>query len=289
VVIATALSAYLTWSLLARDVPTQLPRLLLLVLPIHLLAQGLRALRLFLLSYDRRIHAGDLFGVHLVSVAASHLVPFKLGEVIRIGLLGRLLDDPVRALLAIWSERIYDIAMVVVLLLLLTGFHGTGPLDHGAFLILASAFLFVSAFLFLVLPENLSMLKRYLLFRTSDRRSLRLLQLVDGLHGVLHRAGEMWRAHWATVSWLTIAIWGLELSWISLLLEPGGGSLLTLFEASTLEELPWRDGGSAGHLLPALRFVLIDGLAVVGLAAAGLLLRRGTLDRPLTPPNGKGG
>lgn len=278
VAILLSLVGHVTWTLTYLGPPRGWASTLALVVPLYFLGQGLRALRLFLLTYDRRIHFGDLALVQVMSAAACQLIPFKLGELLRIGLVGKLQHDPTRALLAVWAERIYDITACTLILTLPLTF-GDSPPAHPVFLALAATFLFMSFFLFLVLPENLSRLKRYLLLRHADRRSLRLLQLVDQLHVVLRQAGDIWRSHWATVTWLTIAIWGIELSWISVLVwhivpSPGAHPLLNAFATIILD--PWlnlADGPISSHL----RFVVVDCLAIIGAASALVIIRRRAL------------
>lgn len=251
-----------------------------------MLAQCLRGLRLFLLIYDRRMRFGEVFSAHFMTIPLTHLLPFKLGELLRIGILGCLLQNPSRAILAVWTERIYDIVAVLLILAVLTISGGQGLTAHASFIILAGSFLFISFSLFFVIPENLSMLKRYLLTRDDDPRSLTKLHYVDRLHGILRHAADVWSAHWATVTWLSAAIWLLELTWLWILLDHfGHGELADFaisFAAVALNDLSQL--GSQGpetawlgeQLLPAAGRLTNGLILVIGLliAVASLVISR---------------
>ena len=274
------LGVYAAWRIAAVDGAEIVFPALLLAGPVFLLSQVLRGLRLFFLCYDRRIRFGTVVSIHFLSSPVTNLIPFTLGELYRVGLLGSHLRDPTRALVAIWIERVHDITLVTAIILGLVLSVGAPIGAYGFFVILAACFLFLSAFVFVVLPENLGRLKRYLFLRWHHPSSLRAIGLVHGLHELFDQARAIWRSHWATVAWLSLAIWAAEVAWVALLLrgitgDQGLESALATFEAMTTTVLAWDD--PPGDLPPvighSLRLVLLDLAILLALPAAWALAR----------------
>ena len=268
--------------------------LLLPAASIYLISHCLRALRIFLLLYDGRVRVGESFLAHLHAAGVSALIPFKLGELYRIAVFDRLIHNPIRALMTVWVERIWDAGALLLLLLLLVAVAKLEMEGLGRLAAMTLAFLFASGFLFLVLPENLNMIKRYLIIRQEGERALWALAMVDRFHRVLTTAATLLRYRILTIAWLTIGIWALECGALLLVLESVGApvdeapGLLT----SRLTELnPWAipAGGTAAA---AYRAATLDPLVAAALitlvwatiirgAAHGIKRRRASIPRPV--------
>ncbi len=259
----------------------------------YLLAHLVRGMRLFLLLYDGRVQVRGVVGTHLVAAAVSHAIPFKLGEIYRVVAVGGLLRRWSRAVMAVWSERLFDVLVLMALVAGLAAIERAPGFDPTAFLVLGAVFLFLSGFVFLVLPESLHLLIRYVVTRHNSRGSLRLLELSERLLAVVARASRVLRTRWATVTWLSLAIWGLELCALALATravapvigEPAG--TFAPFHVLALQQHTW-DPAANGLAAQLVRLVTVDAfVGVVIIAAVGLagrwLARRNAAARKEAP------
>jgi|GEM_PF-3537827 len=186
----------------------------------YLGAHVLRAIRLFLLLNDGQLRLGRVAVAHLHAAGVSSLIPFKLGELYRIAIIGSACGDPLRAVVAVWIERVYDIAAVILLFSVISFATGAILPGLGLFLALAAAFLLLSFLIFLVLPENLGLLKRYLVLRHNKPWVVRVLAMIDCGHRLLRTASAVWHHRIATIIWLGMAIWILDMT--AILIVVGG-------------------------------------------------------------------
>ncbi len=214
-----------------------------LIAPIYLCCHALRALRLFMLLYDGSVGAGAVLRTHLVAAGVSSLIPFKLGELYRIAAINSLIHNPTRAVMTVWIERAWDIAVVAAGLCALLVADGDWE-PFRWFLGAAALFLAISFFLFLVLPENLTALKRWLVIRHQGQWAVTALRTVDALHRLLRTASLLWRYRWATMIWLTAWIWAGELLALTLAVRAvpeAAGVVTRLVDMLILRSSPWQD------------------------------------------------
>ncbi len=216
---AAALVAFLVRAVLAWPAAPLLSALVVIV-PLYLVAHAVRALRLYVLLYDSRHRLRSIAAAHFYAAGVSILIPWKLGEIYRMAVINRVISDAPRAIMAVWIERFYDILALVLIFCALAAAAPIGGWTMLAgFFLMALAFLFASFFLFLVLPENLNQLKRHLILKHNSQRTLLVLRACDRLHGLLLAASALWRRRWATVSWLSLAIWSIEMTILGLLVD----------------------------------------------------------------------
>lgn len=246
----------------------------LLVAPCYLLVHALRALRLFLIFYDGNLRLRDALFAHLHSAGVSALIPFKLGEIYRVAVLYATTGLLARALIAAWIERVFDTLLVMALLGLIALLIGPAAVAGAQwFLPVACVFLFVSFFLFLVLPENIAMIKRHLITKHHNPIALRALTVLDRLHKLLAEAGVIWRSRFATILWLSLFIWMLEVGTIVALVGLlGGGSDMLAASAPIISDItvrssPWSESTVSSVWL-AYRLGTVDILTLLALLLA---------------------
>jgi len=267
---ASLLITYLASTLAWPDL--QILTTALLIAPIYIFCHVLRALRLFMLLYDGKVGAGAVLRTHLVAAGVSALIPFKLGELYRIAAINHLINNPTRAVMTVWIERAWDIALVAAGLCALLAVDG-GWEPFRWFLGAAGLFLAVSFFLFLVLPENLTACKRWLVIRHQGQWAVTALRAVDALHRLLHTASLLWRYRWATMIWLTAWIWAGELLALHLVVKAvpeASGVVTRLVDMLILRSSPWQYFAAdmpepAAKAIQAYHLGTVDVLAVIAL------------------------
>jgi hypothetical protein len=274
---AAAALAYLLWRW-ARPAGVTGPwSALALAAAAYLAAHALRGLRLFLLLNDGRLRLGAVLAAHVHAAGVSRLVPWKLGEAYRVAVLTGVCGDPLRAVAAVWIERLYDLPLVLGLFGLCALAAGAWPSGLAPLLIVAAVFVLLSSLVFLVLPENLGLVARYLALRHNRPWVLRALDAIARVRRVLRTATAVWRHRQATVLWLGTAIWALEAAAIAA--AAGGWDpriLAALLRGAVVEDRVWEPPAPEAALL---RVATVDLLAAGALAltpalAAGLRSRR---------------
>jgi len=184
-----------------------------LAMLLYLGAHALRAVRLAII-------AGAILGVaartaallHLAAAPLVMLVPFKLGEFVRLHQLwvvGRRLPGAVVVLLI-------DRAMDAVMLLATLAWMGTSlpGMGAGTPLVFALALVAMGLLLatFLIGPEALAGLQRYIVLNHRHPAPLAALPLIDGLRRNVGAGGLLLRRHGALLLALSLMIWALELA-----------------------------------------------------------------------------
>ena len=242
------------------------PGALVLAALIYLVAHGLRALRLFLLLNDGRLRLSSVLVAHLHASGVSALIPFKLGEFYRVGVLTSVCGDPLRAVVAVWIERIYDLLLMVLVFSGCAIAAGAWPGGLRTFLVVTGGFLLASSLIFLVLPENLSLLKRYLVLRHNRPWVPRVLAAIDQLHIMLRTAAAVGRYRRATIIWLGAAIWTLEVAVITITATSmDAESIAALLHGVAVEPRVWNAPVPAAA---ALRLATVDVLVAGALLLA---------------------
>ena len=272
---AALLTAYL-WLVLPGDLRAPVALAALAIAPLYLVAHALRGLRLFLVLYDGKLRLRDALSAHFHAAGVSSLIPYKLGELYRMLMVHGLGVGLTRAVIAIWIERVFDAILVAGLLALLVAVAGPTALAGVAwFLPLLAVFLFASVLLFLVLPENLVLVKRHLISKHNNATTLTILRLVDRLHRVLADASHIWRTRFVTFLWLSLGIWSLEAGCVLAALTLTGGSLdlaadgARILNDMTLRSSPWAlVGGSGDNAMACYRLGTVDLLAITALGIA---------------------
>ncbi|OSM04905.1 hypothetical protein MAIT1_03013 [Magnetofaba australis IT-1] len=214
-----ALSAY--WRIDAAS--------LLMAGGLYLLSHLMRVLRLgLLLAKHEEFSLMRLGQAHLFTAGLSLLLPFKLGEGMRIVELGHLTGGLWRGFALVWLERVFDALMLLPLLLLALG--GDANTDATTPLILSLTLFAVATLLaFVVLPQNLTYLIHRLIRRHHSQRALLALDLMHRIRSRLLHVTDMARGKLATLVTLSFVIWFCEIGLFWLLLHAMADSPEGLF------------------------------------------------------------
>lgn len=174
------------------------------------LAHALRAVRLYLILGVGRICFSILFGYQIFIALCSLATPFKIGDGVRALEIYRLNNNDLRGVLALWIDRLFDVAIIVVILLT---FVWSGRTSGAVFLVLITSglFLFGSIAAVLMLPGGVASLARSLLVLRGERPIvLVLLGICRRLQDLIQRVPSFDRAMLSLLSIITVAIWTFE-------------------------------------------------------------------------------
>ncbi|MBB5192459.1 hypothetical protein HNQ50_003200 [Silvimonas terrae] len=177
---------------------------------LYLIGHGFRAARLMLLIGDYRVGIKKIALVHFFTAGVSVLLPFKLGEIYRVAELSNLLNDMQKAVLGVWIERAYDIAILCVLLGVVA--FGGGPWSNslGLLLVISTIFVVGTVVVFGILPYNVNELALYMVRRYRSPGSVRVLQGISLFKEFTDAASRMLSRKKTILLLITALIWACE-------------------------------------------------------------------------------
>jgi hypothetical protein len=223
--------------------------LLLYITAVYLFSHGFRMLRLTLLTLDERDKVLSLIGAHMLTAFPSSFLPFKIGEVLRLGGFFYAYGGQQKAL-AVWLvERFSDVVMIVTFILTLRVFNVELPTSMQAILVIFVLLAVLSLLSMFAVSRVFVYLNRQLVLTShSDRglRTLRASHALKRLEAEIHKSVD---GRLAGLFLLSFLVWIMEILAITLFLHhfsTGHPSLPELFTSGLLASLP---GGASSDLI----------------------------------------
>lgn len=265
----------LAWLLLRGLEPDSLLRQsTLALLPVVLLygaSHLFRMARLTMLSLDQRERVPALLAAHGLTAFPSSLLPFKIGEILRLAAFLHVFADRRKAL-AVWlAERCADVLILAALMLGLSLFQvQLPPAARTVFLVflLLSVFGLLSLF---TVAKTFVYLNRHLVLNSSSARGLRLLRASHALRQLELTLKRSLEGRLTGLLLLSALIWLLEISALALFIEhlaPSNNSFAALFANGLLNNLSAKPPAASQY-----QSLVLAGLALLSLAALGLARR----------------
>lgn len=229
---------------------------------IYLFSHLLRMLRLALLTLDERNKAFPLIAAHTLTAFPSSFLPFKIGELLRLGAFFCVYGGRRKAF-AVWlTERFGDVLVIATFILGLYLFKVSVPDSmRTVFLLFVMASLVGLMGLFAV-AKVFVYLNRHLVLTSHSRRGLFLLRASHILRRLELDIYQSVEGRLSGFLLLSLLIWGFEILALSLFRNHLATSELDfadLFASGLLASLP--GGAEAG----ANVFGLYQSLALVAL------------------------
>ncbi len=208
---------------------------------VYLTSHLLRMIRLALLSLGEREHAPGLMMAHVATAFPGSLIPFKFGELLRLFSFMQVSGDRRKAL-AIWlAERLADVLVITIFVLLLHLFKISIPASMRSVFVAFAAAGSLCLLALMAIAKLFVYLNRHLVLNSSSERGLRLLKAsyaVRQLELDVHKAVE---GRFTAFLLLSLLIWGVEIAALAMFInsQPAGqGDFLSLFANGLFASLP---------------------------------------------------
>lgn len=189
---------------------------------LYLCSHLFRMLRLTLLTLDDRHRALPLVFAHALTAFPSSLLPFKIGEILRLASFYHVYDYRQKAL-AVWLiERFGDLIVLAVLIVGLAVLQRNAadiPLGVLSLVVLGLSLGLLCLF---ALSKILHYLNRHLVLTGQRRRDLALLQLSDVVFRLELDIQRSITGRWIGFLLLSAFIWATEILAFAKLLEVAG-------------------------------------------------------------------
>ena len=178
---------------------------------LYLCSHLFRMLRLALLTLDDRHQALPLIFAHALTAFPSSLLPFKIGEFLRLASFYYVYGYRQKAL-AVWLiERFGDLVVLAVLIVGLMLFQQDASGIPLGFLSLVVLGLSLGLLSLLSLSKILHYLSRHLVLTGQKRRDLALLRASDALFRIELDIHKSITGRWAGFLVLSAFIWSMEM------------------------------------------------------------------------------
>ncbi len=228
----------------------------------YALSHVARLVRLAVLIAHPGLRLRRVAQVHLLSSGLSLLLPFKLGELVRIREVGVITGRLRRGILAVWLERALDACFLLILVLLIAVDVPDALDPLTPLLVVMTAFVSITVVLITVLPENLRWLMLHIVRRPFGERSVPALRLLRATLATLHEAPAMLRGRLPTLVLLSAVIWTCEVIAVSIAI-PGAGAGLSDLSSALLSLLSSISSGATA-LMPSFGDRLAEALGELG-------------------------
>lgn len=254
----------LGWVFLQRDEPAvhwsgSIP-LLLGAIMLYASSHAVRMLRLVLLTLDWRDKAVPLACAHALTAFPSAILPFKLGEVLRLIAFCHVFEQRRKAF-AVWlSERFADMIVIAagILTLKLLDVPLPEPMRWVLLLfVLASVFGLLGLF---AVATTFVYLNRHLVLASHSRRGLFLLKTSHALRHLELAIVRSVEGRMSGLLLLSIVIWALEIAAFALFtqrLATTAPDLGAMFASGLLASLPGGAASSVGFAVYQSQALLV--------------------------------
>ncbi|MFT4034543.1 MAG: lysylphosphatidylglycerol synthase domain-containing protein [Patulibacter sp.] len=241
-----------------------------------------RAIRLAYLASGPAASVRSTAAIHWYCAGLSVLLPFKLGDVVRVERVARLRGDARDAVAVVWLERSLDAAAIVAAITLIAV---TGASTEGLrpVLLVTATFVTLTVLASTVLPTNIRELMLHLVRRDYGPASVHALRLLRAILDTIDRVPRLVHRRLSALLVMTVLIWSLEFAALGLALDALdtgfqqlAGTMLRALTGVALEAVPIAPSATQfmSDLLPHLEPVRLSEyrLLLVAIPLAGGLL-----------------
>lgn len=155
----------------------------IVLVPVFLLCFALvhlfKFLRFYLVLIEQKISLRKCLTLYSTTTVANLAIPFKLGELIRMALTGKVVGSMPIGVLSVLTDRFFDTAsllLILVFLILVGGAKG------GLVMLLLLALVLVMAFFYLAFLSSFRYLNRYFMLHKNSTRAVGLLKVLDSFY-----------------------------------------------------------------------------------------------------------
>lgn len=219
---------------------------LLGIVAIYLCSHLFRMLRLALLTLDERSKILPLITAHVITAFPNSVLPFKVGEVLRLAAFARVYGGRQKAW-AVWlAERLGDVIVISAFIVGLYLFNVNVPPSMRAILVVFVVVAGTVLFALFAIAKVFVYLNRHLVLTSVTRRGLALLRASYALRSLERDIARSVEGRLSGLLLLSVLIWSFEILALSLFiryLNSANAHFATLFVSGLLASIP---GGPEG-------------------------------------------
>ena len=181
--------------------------LLIVLLMGFALLHMIKMMRLYLIVMDRQIVFERFVPAYLRTTLVNLIIPFKLGEVYRVGVFWRLSGGFKTGFFSVLIDRFFDTLALVIILLpwqFFTERRVSVPV------MLLTAFLVAIVLMYVIFPSTFAFLNRYIITSKSSKRSMTALKYLEVMNGWYEYARMLVQGRYGILIIFSVVAWLLE-------------------------------------------------------------------------------
>lgn len=174
-----------------------------------LLVHIIKMMRMYLIVLDRKISFDRFVPAYLRTTLVNLLIPYKLGEVYRIGVFYRISGGFKTGFFSVLIDRFFDTLALVAILLpyqLLVSGKVTVPT------ILLTLFEVVVIIAYIVFPPSYEFLNRYIITSKESKRSMLALSALESINGWYEYVRDLVKGRYGLLLLFSLAAWIMEIT-----------------------------------------------------------------------------
>lgn len=153
--------------------------IVLALIVLFVLVHLIKLMRLYLIVMEQNVMFERFVPAYFRTTFANLLIPYKLGEIYRIGVLSRITGSFKVGFFSTLVDRFFDTLSLVLIILpyrLLTSGKVTLPI------VLLFAFLVITILFYVLYPSTYRYLNRFIIMNRTSPRSMTALKWLEGIH-----------------------------------------------------------------------------------------------------------
>lgn len=174
-----------------------------------LLVHVIKMMRMYLIVLDRKISFDRFVPAYLRTTLVNLLIPYKLGEVYRVGVFYRISGGFKTGFFSVLIDRFFDTLALVAILLpyqLLVSGKVTVPT------ILLTLFEIVVIIAYIVFPPSYEFLNRYIITSKESKRSMLALSALESINGWYEYVRDLVKGRYGLLLLFSLAAWIMEIT-----------------------------------------------------------------------------
>lgn len=137
---------------------------------------AIKMMRLYLVLMEQQIAFKRFVSAYLRTTLVNLIIPYKIGEVYRVGVFSRITGSVNIGFFSILIDRFFDTLALIIILLPYQVISGSGV---SAAILLLTAFLMVVIFAYITFPSSYKYLNRYIIVNKTSKRSMSVLRALE--------------------------------------------------------------------------------------------------------------
>lgn len=183
--------------------------LVLIFIVIHLF----KFFRLYVIALEENMKTVDLFKKYIISLFVNICIPYKVGEVCRMYLIGNKNKHYVNGIIIVLMDKFFD---AIVLSIMLVTISIINKAEIQSITILIILFLLLCFIVFVTFESTYNYLNTFFITKKENKKSIYALKMLEKINDIYLSSKKTIRGRFPLLFLLTLISWGLEYLFVQL-------------------------------------------------------------------------
>ena len=173
----------------------------------------IKLMRMYLIIMDRKISFDRYVPAYLRATLVNLVIPYKLGEIYRVGVFSRVLGGFRTGFFSVLIDRFFDTLALVMILLPYQMFISKNITPPT---VLLTVFEVVVLLAYRIFPPSYEFLNRYIITSKESKRSMMALSAIEHVNGWYEYVRGLVKGRYGILMLFSLAAWILEIAVLAL-------------------------------------------------------------------------